>query len=149
MKRAPHTPAGPVLAIGEAPQAASREAPAHLAADQQRTTYIDAAAHDMKGQLTLIRATAQLLERQQRRGILADPDALLHGLATIQLSTRKLQRLVDEFLDLSRVQSGAPVEFNLQPTDLVAVARACVREHAEAGDHDLTFTTAADTIVGL
>ena len=125
-----------------------RREQAPLAADRQRAAYVAAAAHDMKDHLAVIRGMAQLLERNIRRTNAAEPAAILAGLATIQGGTHKLQRLVDEFLDLSRVQSDEPVQFNRQPTDLVAVARACVDEFAGAADHRLTLATAEETAVG-
>jgi signal transduction histidine kinase len=120
----------------------------HEQALQERNTYIAAAAHDMKNQLAVIRGIAQLLERQVRNTGATEPAALLDDLATIQGSTGKLQRLVDELLDLSRLQSGEPVQFNQQPTDLVAVARVCMHEYAEVADHKLSLSTAAATVIG-
>jgi two-component system OmpR family sensor kinase len=120
----------------------------HEPAFLKRNTHIAAAAHDMKNQLAVIRGIAQILERQVRNAEATKPAALLDALATIQGSTGKLQRLVDEFLDLSRLQSGAPIEFNLQPTDLVAIARACMHEYAEAADHNLRLSTAAAAVMG-
>lgn len=136
------------MAEGRLPRVGVRREQALQAAVQQRNAAIAAAAHDMKNQLGVIRGTAQLLARQVRRAEATEPAALLDGLATIQGSTGKLQRLVDEFLDLSRLQSGEPVEFNLQPTDIVAVARACVREYAEAAGQAFTLVTVVETLVG-
>lgn len=129
--------------------AAVRQEQTLLAVIQQRNTFIAAAAHDMKNQITVIQTVAQLLERQTRGEKAAEPAAFMSGLAMIQGGTRKLQRLVDEFMDLSRLTSGQPVEFNEQSTDLVAVARACVHEFADAGDHELILSTAADTMMGM
>jgi signal transduction histidine kinase len=91
---------------------------------------------------------AQLLERQVVREPGAEPAALLHGLAIIQRGTRKLQGLVEEFLDLSRLQIGDLIELNDQPTDLVALARASVQEFQESSRRDITFSTAQETLVG-
>jgi signal transduction histidine kinase len=129
-------------------RAPGRRGRALLAAVRQRNVFLDATAHDMKNQLAVIRIGSQLLERQLRVAGANEPATLLDAVAAIQGSTRKLQRLVDEFLDLSRLQSGEPVEFNLQLTDLVAIARACMHEYAEAADHKLRLSTAAATVMG-
>jgi hypothetical protein len=52
---------------------------------------------------------------------------------------------LEELFDLARLQSGQPVEFNRQPTDLVALARACVSGYAQTTDHDLTLSTTVET----
>jgi len=55
---------------------------------------------------------------------------------------------VEEFLDLSHLQSGQPVEFYQQPTDLVALARDCVAAHAQSTDHILTLSTTVEALIG-
>ncbi len=119
-----------------------------LAAGRQRTMHLAITAHDMKNQLGVSVGMAQLVERHVRSAATLDPERILAGLGMVQNSTYKLQRLVDEFLDLSRVQSGEPVEFNRQPIDLVAVARVCVHEYAQTADRDLTLETATATVIG-
>jgi signal transduction histidine kinase len=116
---------------------------------RQQSTYIAAAAHDMKNQLTVIRAVAQLLEQQVQRKDAVEPAVILADLTTIQGSVRKLQQLMDEYLDLARMQSDEPVEFNLQAIDLVTVARACVHECVEVANRDLTLSTTIETMVGV
>ena len=117
-------------------------------ATRQQHAYATVAAHDMKNQLGVIRGMAQLLERHVQRTAAPEPARLLSGLAAIQSGTTKLQRLVEELLDLTHLQSDQPVEFNRQPTDLVALARGCIGEHAQATDHALTLATTVETLVG-
>jgi PAS domain S-box-containing protein len=117
-------------------------------ATRQQHAYLAIAGHDMKNQLGVIRGMAQLLERRVRRSAASEPAELLRGLETIQSGTRKLQRLLEELLDLTRLQSDQPVEFNRQPVDLVALARACVVEYAQTTDHALTLTSTVEALVG-
>jgi signal transduction histidine kinase len=114
----------------------------------QQQTAVAVAAHDMKNNLTVIRTAAQLVERQMRRAAGPEPEHVLSLVTTIQSGATKLQQLVDDFLDLARLQSGEPLELNREPTDLVALARACVRAYAQTADRDLTFATATDTLLG-
>jgi PAS domain S-box-containing protein len=109
---------------------------------------VAAAVHDLKNELTVIRGTAQVLERHLRRVAAVEPERVLTGLAQIQRSTTKMHKLVEEFFDLSRLQSDLPVEFNRQPTDLVALARGCVSEYGQTTSHDLTLSTTAETLIG-
>ena len=59
-----------------------------------------------------------------------------------------MHQLVEEFFDLSRLQQDQPVEFNRQPTDLVALARDCITEYAQTTVLDLTLSTTAETLIG-
>ncbi len=111
-------------------------------------TFIAAAAHDLKNEMAVVRGTSQLLERRLRRGPPLDVDWALGGLALIQRSTAKMHTLVEEFFDLSRVESGQPLQLNRQPTDLVALARACVEEFSRTTPQVLVLATALDSLVG-
>jgi len=122
----------------------------HAADDaaRERETFIGAAVHDMNNQLLIIRGTAQLLQRHLQREAAVPPPRLVAGLTVIQGGTTKLQRLVGELLDLSRLQRGARLALDRRPTDLVALARACVAEHAQTTDHELTLVTTEAEVVG-
>lgn len=122
--------------------------PVAVAAVRGTSTFIAAAVHDLKNQLGVIRGTTQLMERRIRRESSVEPEQVLTGLALIQRSTTKMHKLVEEFFDLSRLQSALPVEFNRQSTDMVALARDCVGEYAQTTDHDLTLSTTVETLVG-
>jgi signal transduction histidine kinase len=111
-------------------------------------TFIAAAIHDLKNELTIILGTAQVLERRMRRLAAVEPERVFTGLGQIRRSTKKMHRLVEEFFDLSRVQSDQPVEFDRQPTDLVALARGCVSEYRRTTAHALTLNTTAESLVG-
>jgi signal transduction histidine kinase len=119
-----------------------------LAAVRQQQTAIAVAAHDMKNNLTVIRSAVQLVERHLGRTAVPEPARLLDYMATITSGTQKLQRLVDEFLDLARLQSGEALELNRAPTDLVALARACVAAYTLTANRTLTFATTTYLLVG-
>jgi len=127
---------------------ALHSAPPAAATSQWMHTFIAAAAHDLKNEMAVVRGTSQLLERRMRRGPPLDVDWFLGGLALIQCSTTKMHTLVEEFFDLSRVESGQPLQLNRQPTDLVALARACVEEFARTTPQALILATTLDSLVG-
>jgi signal transduction histidine kinase len=115
---------------------------------QTRDYFMALAAHDLRSPLTAIRGYAQLLDRQIERG-LDDPDSTRDGLAHIQRSAMRMAALIDELVDVARLQMGQPLELKLTPVDLVALVRVAVRERADAvGLHRLRFE-ADEPIVGL
>lgn len=128
------------LVLHSAPQAA--------ASSQWMHTFLAAAAHDLKNEIAVVRGTSQLLERRVQRGPPLDLDWFLDGLALIQRSTTKMHTLVEEFFDLSRVESGQPLQFNRQPTDLIALAHACMEEFARTTPQALILATTLETLVG-
>lgn len=111
--------------------------------------FVAAAVHDIKNELTVIRVVAQVLARQLRRTPAVEPERVLTGLARVERSTTKMQKLVEEFFDLARLQSDQPVEFDRQPTDLVALARGCVGEYAPTTNHALSLSTTVESLIGL
>jgi signal transduction histidine kinase len=102
----------------------------------QQQTAVAVAAHDMKNNLTVIRTAAQLVERQMRRAAGPEPEHVLSLVTTIQSGATKLQQLVDDFLDLARLQSGyrsprSPSRIALRPS-----------LHADAGAYRRSWSSA-------
>jgi signal transduction histidine kinase len=90
------------------------------------------ASHELKTPLTSISGLAQvLLRRMRRRMELGQPDgqewseeqrAHVDRLELLNSQTARLGRLVDELLDVSRIESGK-LEFVLAPVDLARLAQ--------------------------
>ncbi len=117
------------------------------AAQQARTEFLSLISHELKTPLTSIKGTAQMVTRRMLKafsaGQVADPVAVaarqqdLRGLALITNQVDRLTRLVDDLLDVSRLQSG---RFELYPTqaDLVKVAMGVVESlRPTSADHPL------------
>ena len=90
-----------------------------------RGEFLDVAAHELKTPLTSLRGMAQLtLRRYARDGALA-PERVVGALRLIDAQAAKLGRLVEQLLDLSRLESGRLV-LERRDTDLGALAAAAV-----------------------
>ncbi|GAB4127124.1 MAG: hypothetical protein OHK0050_40300 [Roseiflexaceae bacterium] len=83
-----------------------------------RDRFLAMASHDLRTPLTALLGQAQLLER--RLGREAANEALRRSARVITQQARRLQRLVAQLLDVSRVQSDRLV-VDLQPIDLCRV----------------------------
>ena len=94
-----------------------------LAAAEQaiasRDRFISIASHELKTPLTSIKGMAQLLLRAHASGRL-DLDRLGRQLGTIDTQAERLQELIDDLLDISRIQSGR-LELRREPADLVEI----------------------------
>jgi signal transduction histidine kinase len=104
------------------------------AAIRSRDAFIALAAHELRTPLTALKGYAQLLQRR------AAYDA--KAVATIVERANLLQRLINDLLDASRLQTG---RLRLQPArvDLAALARSCLDQTVTRG-HELRLEAAAD-----
>jgi K+-sensing histidine kinase KdpD len=112
------------------------EADALRRSDAAKTAVLHAVSHDLRSPLTAIRVAAGGLES----GALAlDDQDRASLLETIRLETARLERLVANLLDLSRLEAGvAPAHRELWPVDEL-VARALDALGAEAARVEVTL----------
>jgi signal transduction histidine kinase len=108
-----------------------RKAQAHVEQlqelDRLKSRFLSMASHELKTPLTSISGLAQVLLRRTRRRLeLGRPDeqewqdeqqSHLERLELLNSQTGRLGRLVDELLDVSRIESGK-LEFRLEHVDL-------------------------------
>jgi PAS domain S-box-containing protein len=95
-------------------------------ADEMKNTFLQAVSHDLRTPLAAILGMALTLERDD---VHLDPDEAKEMAGRIAVNARKLDRLVNDLLDLDRLGRGI-VELDLQPVDVGALIW---REVAESG----------------
>jgi two-component system phosphate regulon sensor histidine kinase PhoR len=121
------------------------------AALRSRDEFLATASHELRTPLTALSGQAQLaLRRIGRDG--PEPKRFEHSLRTIASQADKLARLVNELLDISRLESGK-LRLNRQPTDLVAlvgqavvVARDVTDQHVISYDAPATLAAEVDQL---
>jgi signal transduction histidine kinase len=117
--------------------------------EQQKEDFLSAAAHDLKTPLTSIKGLAQILLRRMRRDQAISPEQLRDGLARIEQNATQMTALINELLDLSRLQMGEGLQLNRRPTDLVALVSRCVAVQGEAtGSQRITVQALVPELVG-
>lgn len=100
-----------------------------------RDEFLSVAAHELKTPLTTLRGTAQLtLRRFDKQGTLS-AEQVHTSLETIERQSRRLSRIVNHLLDISRLQEGK-LALQPEPVDLlklveqaVAVAQTTTTRH--------------------
>lgn len=128
--------------------------------DRLKSQFLSMAAHELKTPLTSIYGYLQIAQRRAgrrlERGYPSEADWRRDGEADVQQwetltqQTRRLGRLVDELLDVTRIQSGR-LEFQSEPVDLaVLVAEVAGRMQLTTDRHELVVQASATgcTIAG-
>jgi PAS domain S-box-containing protein len=129
-------------------QAARAEAEAAV---RLRDAFLAAATHDLKNPLLTITISAELLE--QLAPTMAPPDAAEHvraGSRRILATSSRMAAILQQLLDVARLQMGGRLVLERSPTDLVALARQAVAEHQETTErHVLRLRVRQRKLVGL
>ncbi len=114
-----------------------------------RDEFLASVAHDLKNPLGAIKAFSQLLQRQLARSDSRDPDTISHGLARIDAMVTRTVAQLDELLDVARLQADQPLQLDLRPTDLVALAQRVTAEYQQTTSvHQMRVRTDLATLEG-
>jgi signal transduction histidine kinase len=98
--------------------------------DRLKSRFLSMASHELKTPLTSISGLSQVLLRRMRRRLeqgqpsaeewSTEQRAHVERLELLNSQTSRLGRLIDELLDVSRIESGK-LDFRLEPVDLAAL----------------------------
>jgi len=97
-----------------------------------REEFLSSAAHDLKNPLAGIQAHAGLLRLRAEKGLALESSHLLQEVGAIEASTRKMTALLNELLDVSRLQIGQPLDLAPCRVDIVPLAQRVIGEHEQA-----------------
>lgn len=117
-----------------------------------RDEFLSTVSHDLKTPLTAIKGRAQLLRRRaDRNDERGGKDWMAEGLVQIDATATRMSTLINELLDISRLQIGQPLELDCRPVDLVQLINQRVAEwrHEDAGQHDIEVETELLSLVGV
>ncbi|MDY7229166.1 ATP-binding protein [Hyalangium rubrum] len=115
-----------------------------------RDQFLSIASHELRTPLTPLKATVDLLLRKADAGQGLDPEKQRATLERLRRQVERLTRLVNDMLDVARIQSG---RFSLKPSpvDLCALAREVVdrTQHAQRDrSAPIQLTLATESLVG-
>lgn len=119
-----------------ASELALRETNAHM------DTFLGMAGHELKTPLTSIKLALQLAERrilhlvQGKTGVANDSTPFLEPMAQAERQADRLDRLVSDLLDVSRVRAGK-LELHPNRVDLATIVREAVEEQRQANPERL------------
>jgi PAS domain S-box-containing protein len=117
-----------------------------------RDEFLSVASHELRTPVTSLQLAVQSALTVGPDNSAAPPGFLRHALESAERQTRRLGRLVDALLDVSRIQAGR-LELQREPTDLLALVRDVVSllaEEAHRASCPVTVEAAGgdETVVG-
>jgi excisionase family DNA binding protein/PAS domain S-box-containing protein len=113
-----------------------------------REEFLSAAAHDLKTPLASILAQTQLAQMRLAGLGAAQGTPVAASLAKIDVAARRMVRLIEEMLDVTRVGQGGALDLDRQPTDLDALVRAAVDGVRGQSPHEIRVEI-AEAAAGL
>ncbi|MBV9544764.1 MAG: GAF domain-containing protein, partial [Chloroflexi bacterium] len=138
-------PALEAARLHERTQTARQQAEAAI---KLRDEVLAGVSHDLAGPLSRIRLYAELMQGEAPT---LQPTASAQQMTAwssgIIAATASMRSIIQELLDVARLQMGQALSLNLQRTDLVALCRRAVQEYQHAGRR-VSLRTAQDMLVG-
>ena len=114
--------------------------------DQMKAEFLATLSHELRTPLNAILGWVQLLREDE------SVENVQHGLPIIERNVRSQSQLIEDLLDMSRIETGK-IRLNLEPVDLPSVIGAgieTVRPTAVAKEIHLTsaFSSVTGTVMG-
>lgn len=95
---------------------------------RQKDAFLAAVTHDLKTPITSIRGVAQWVRRRAERPDALNAQAITADMERIESVADRMTGLVNQLLDISRIQMGRPLELAASPTDLVQLCEQVVAQ---------------------
>jgi signal transduction histidine kinase len=116
-------------------------------ANQVKDYFLSITSHELKTPVTAILGQSQLLQRRlmKQQQSMTEVSKVTATLENIDKQTRRLTGLIDELLDVSRIQSRR-LTLNKQVEDFNAVCRAVVEEQRLVTEREIQLTTLSEPV---
>jgi two-component system phosphate regulon sensor histidine kinase PhoR len=122
-----------------------RDVTAHQKIERAKDDFLAVAAHELRSPLAAVRSYADLLLRREQQRSEADSRDL-HGLTILTQQVSHMLRMVDNLLDVSRIDAGQ-LDLQIQRVNLVPlVAQVIDQQRPAAGGRELVMESAADEL---
>ncbi|HEY6542603.1 MAG TPA: ATP-binding protein, partial [Ktedonobacteraceae bacterium] len=106
-------------------------------------------SHDLKNPLTTVMGFTQLLQNTVNRIDLPEKDRVMDGISRIHATATRMNRLIDELLDIAHLQMGKPLNLDESEIDLVRLARQTVIAYSQTSQrHQFNFETGLPELIG-
>lgn len=105
-------------------------------------------SHDLRNPLSTIAMQTEMLKALRAAGRMSE-SIVDDGLERIERGITKMERLIDELLDVTQLQAGQELRLDRRDVDLVALARQIVEDHAQStAAHTIELRTEMPSLIG-
>lgn len=111
--------------------------------DQMKTDLISFVSHELRTPLSIISGFSRLAARRLRDG---RTEEILDMIERIDRHSRHTERLVEDFLNIARLEAGRPLQFRIEAvTDVAAICREVIELEPRRTDaHEIVADIPAD-----
>jgi PAS domain S-box-containing protein len=114
-----------------------------------RNEFLSVASHELNTPITSLRGYAQLLSRQIDKGQIVDPERALRALKAIEQQSIKLSQLINQLLDISRIESGRLI-LNRQPTEITRLTEdVAANLQTTTSKHELVVHASGPMVISI
>ena len=99
-----------------------------------RDAFISSLAHDLKNPIATVMGMSEFIRRLVERSPSPETERITRGANGITSSAGRMVIIINELMDIARLQAGRPLELNRSTVDIVALARQCAAEHQLTSD---------------
>jgi PAS domain S-box-containing protein len=120
------------------------------AAVRTRDELLAIISHDLKNPVAVIKGYAQLLQRHLATADLAVNGRIAQSLKIIDAEATQMTSLIEELLDVARIQSGRPIDLRRSCSDLVALIQNLAAAYQQTTiHHRIQIDAAVPKLIGL
>ena len=106
-------------------------------------------SHDLKNPLTTVLGFTQLLRGKVDRTDFPEKDMVSDGISRIYATAKRMNRLIDELLDIAHLQMGKPLTLDEDETDLVRLARQSIIAYQQTSKrHQFHIKASVPELIG-
>lgn len=98
---------------------------------QAREQLLSMVSHDLKNPLGAIKGYIQLLLRGLTNGKVPSPERTQFTLERMHATVIRMTNMINELLDLTRLQAGKAIDLSLRPIDLIALIKQVIAEQQQ------------------
>jgi PAS domain S-box-containing protein len=118
------------------------------AAVRLRDEVLGAVSHDLKGPLSTIKGTAQLVQRRAASGSVT-AERLIEAMQRIDGAVVRMTSWIEELLDVAQLEAGRALSLRLSQVDLVELTTQTVADHQQsAPDYEIRVESALPRLEG-
>jgi PAS domain S-box-containing protein len=121
---------------------------AKKATERAREEFLSSMSHDLKTPLVSIQGLTELVQQQLLRQGTSDAMRMATRLAGVVNSTRKMTDLINQMLDVTRVQMGQLLELERRPTDLITLVKLAIDlQQVASPSHHIELDSPAEPLI--